>query len=207
MALNTASSVARRLLQACRLWPLRRARATTSRPLRRTWATASLAAGAIVAFGLVGIPGIAASAAAAPSPAASLPPAPAPASAAGVQGLTASPADRVALTETYASARHVPGSAVAGIRPGSLHLARVTATGVTWAVAGFTPSPAAGLKAQIGFQDSAASGVFSRVAGQPWRLVQPAAAPGTCDSALPPTVRAAWHLVEPAGCGTTMAAQ
>ena len=124
-----------------------------------------------------------------------------------MQRLTASPADRVALTETYASARHVPGSAVAGIRPGSLHLARVTATGVTWAVAGFTPSPAAGLKAQIGFQDSAASGVFSRAAGQPWRLVQPAAAPGTCDSALPSAVRAAWHLAEPAGCGTTMAAQ
>src|SRR5208283_3906843 len=93
------------------------------------------------------------------------------------------------------------------IRPGSLHVARVTATGVTWAVAGFTPSPAAGLKAQIGFQDSAASGVFSRAAGQPWRLVQPAAAPGTCDSALPSAVRAAWHLAEPAGCGTTMAAQ
>ena len=86
-------------------------------------------------------------------------------------------------------------------------MARVTATGVTWAVAGFTPSPAAGLKAQIGFQDSAASGVFSRAAGQPWRLVQPAAAPGTCDSALPSAVRAAWHLAEPAGCGTTMAAQ
>ena len=162
------SSVARRLLQACRPRPLRRTRATTSRPLRqaygprplrRTRATACLAAaGAIAAFGLVGIPGIAASAAAAPSPAASLSPAPAPVSAAGVQGLTASPADRVALTETYASARHVPGSAVAGIRPGSLHLARVTATGVTWAVAGFTPSPAAGLKAQIGSRTARPAG-------------------------------------------------
>ena len=205
MALNTTSSVARRLLQACRTRPLPQANRTRPlrRPLRWTRAATVLAAAAsVTAFGLVGVLG-AAAAAAALSPA----PAAAPAPAAGVQTLTASPADRVALTEAYASARHVPGSAVAGIRPGSLHLARVTATGVTWAVAGFTPSPAAGLRAQVAFQDSAASGVFSRTAGQSWRLVQPAAAPGTCESALPAAVRAAWHLAEPAGCGTTMAAQ
>lgn len=146
-------------------------------------------------------PAAAGASAATGAPADSLAPGPA------VQNLAATGADRAALAEAYASARHLPGSAVAGIRPGSLHVARVTATGVRWATASFAPSPAAGLVGRIGFQDGAAAGVFSQSPGQPWHLAQPSAGPAACDPALPPAVRAAWHLAQPAGCGTPVPVQ
>ena len=107
--------------------------------------------------------------------------------------------------QAYASARHLPPGAVAGLRPGSLHLASVPATGVSWAIAGFTPSPAAGPRALAGFQDGASTGVFTQGAGQPWRLVQAAGAGGGCGPAVPAAIRKAWHLAALAGCRATAA--
>jgi PKD domain/CHAP domain len=123
--------------------------------------------------------------------------------AAAAPGPAASRPVAAALAQAYASARHLPPGAVAGLRPGSLHLASVPATGVSWAIAGFMPSPAAGPRALAGFQDGASTGVFTQAAGQPWRLVQAAGAAGGCAPAVPAAIRKAWHLPALAGCRTT----
>ena len=158
---------------------------------------------------LVAVASVLAGGLAAASPAAAAVTAPATSSppAAGVQNVPATSADGALLAETYASARHLPGSAVAGVRPGTLRLARVASTGVTWAVAGFMPAASAGADTRIAFQDGAATGVFSQAPGQGWRLVQASGPASGCDQGLPPAVRAAWHLAVPAGCGTPLAEQ
>jgi hypothetical protein len=118
----------------------------------------------------------------------------------------AAPADDQALIQAYAAARHLPKDMVAGVRPGSLHLAEVPASGSWWAIADFTPSAAADATVRIGFQDGASTGVFTRAPGQPWRLVQVAGAPYECSSALSAALRTAWRLPAPADCGTPAAA-
>jgi CHAP domain/PKD domain len=117
----------------------------------------------------------------------------------------AAPADDQALIAAYAAARHLPKNVVAGVRPGSLHLAEVPATGLWWAIADFTPSAAADAAVRIGFQDGASTGVFSRAAGQPWHLVQAAGAPYECSGALSAALRSAWQLPAPAACGAPAA--
>ena len=47
-----------------------------------------------------------------------------------------------ALIQAFEAARHMPGSAVGGIRAGSLHVA--PAAGTRWALASFLPSARAG---------------------------------------------------------------
>jgi hypothetical protein len=59
------------------------------------------------------------------------------------------------LTQAFQSIRHIPGSAIGGIRPGSLHTG--TADGTEWAIATFTPSASAGKQVAAGFQDGAAT--------------------------------------------------
>jgi hypothetical protein len=180
------------------VWAVRRAGAAARFAGAAARLVPVLAAMSLLATGLAA--GFPAEAATSPSGSSSPP-------GAGVQSVPATAADQAALAETYATARHLPGSAVAGIRPGTLRLTRVTATGVTWAMAGFTPAPGAGAQARIGFQDGAGTGVFSRAPGQAWRLVQPSGGPYACDRAIPSAIRAAWHLPVPAGCGTTVAQQ
>jgi hypothetical protein len=107
-----------------------------------------------------------------------------------------------ALMQAYASGRHLPPGAVADLRPGSLHLASVPATGISWAIAGFTPSLAASPAARAGFQDGASTGVFTQATGRPWRLVRVAGTQGGCGPAVPAAIRKAWHLPAPAGCRT-----
>jgi PKD domain/CHAP domain/Fungal fucose-specific lectin len=138
-----------------------------------------LAAAALaVASGLLAAP--AASAATAPG--------------AQARGIPATAASGEALTAAYASARHLPRADVGGIRAGSLHIAQVS--GVSWATATFAPSAAAGAQVQAGFQDGAATGVFTTSGDQPWRLTQLS---GACGQ-MPAAVRAAWRLPEPASC-------
>jgi hypothetical protein len=121
---------------------------------------------------------------------------------------SAATADRAALEQAYASARHLPKSAIGGIRPGSVHLATVPATGAKWAVASFTPAPAATANERIGFQDGAGTGVFTQAPGQAWHLVQLAAEPYACSPALSAAIRTVWRLRQPAaGCGAQPAAQ
>ena len=98
-----------------------------------------------------------------------------------------SPATAAALTRAFEAGRHVPGSAIGGIRPGTLHAG--TAGGTEWAIASFTPSASAGKQVAAGFQDGGGTGVFS-VGGGGWRLVK--TGPYGCGEGLPATLKKAW---------------
>jgi len=119
-----------------------------------------------------------------------------------VRAVAPTGADRAALIQAYVFARGLPARTVVGIRPGSLHLGSLHVSGTDWAIATFTPSRAAGARAQVGLQDSASTGVFTRIAGQPWRL----RAVGGCGQGLPSPVRSAWEPSVPASCDTTASA-
>jgi hypothetical protein len=103
---------------------------------------------------------------------AALPAAPAAqAAATGIQALSPGATDATSLEQAYAAGRHIPLSAVGGVRPGSTHLAEDTTTGTEWAVAGFVPSGSASTQLTVDFQDGAAKGLFVRTAGADWRLL------------------------------------
>jgi hypothetical protein len=114
----------------------------------------------------------------------------------------ASPATAAALTRAFEAGRHVPASAVGGIRPGTLHAG--TAGGTEWAIASFTPSASAGQQVAAGFQDGGGTGVFSVGSGG-WRLVT--TGPYGCGEGLPATLKEAWGLADPAACTAASATQ
>src|SRR6202000_1366715 len=99
-----------------------------------------------------------------------------------------------ALTRAFEGGRHVPASAVGGIRPGTLHAG--TAGGTEWAIASFTPSASAGPQVAAGSQDGGGTGVFSAGSGG-WRLVT--TGPYGCGAGPPATPQEAWGRSEPAG--------
>jgi hypothetical protein len=73
-----------------------------------------------------------------------------------------------ALADAYATGRHLPTSAVGAPRAGSVHLAEDTATGVSWAVADFVPSPGASAADALAFQDGAGKALFAEKPGASW---------------------------------------
>ena len=113
-----------------------------------------------------------------------------------------SPATPAALTQAFEAGRHIPASAMGGIRPGTLHAG--TAGGTEWAIASFTPSASAGKQVAAGFQDGGGTGVFS-IRGGLWRLVK--AGTYGCGEGLPATLKKAWGLADPAGCTASIATQ
>ena len=117
---------------------------------------------------------------------------------------SAEPAGPVAgaLIQAFEAARHMPGSAVAGIRAGSLHVA--SAAGTRWALASFLPSARAGQRLTAGFQDGAATGVFAWRDGA-WHLVR--TGPYGCAAGLPAGLHRDWGLASPASCAVSAAGQ
>jgi len=113
-----------------------------------------------------------------------------------LRAVAASAVDRAALRRAFLSARRLPAQAVEGIRPGTLHVASLPASGADWAIASFTPSATADESAQAALQDGANTVVFSRVTGQPWRL----RAVGGCGRGLSIAIRAALGVSVPASC-------
>jgi PKD repeat protein len=112
-----------------------------------------------------------------------------------------------ALIQAFEAARHLPGSAVGGIRAGSLHVG--SAAGTRWALASFVPSAdsastVAGQRLAAGFQDGAATGVFTWRAGT-WHLVR--TGPYGCAVGLPVALHRAFGLASPATCAATAPAQ
>lgn len=116
----------------------------------------------------------------------------------------ATPAGSVAgaLIQAFEAGRHVPGSAVGGIRAGSLHVG--SAAGTRWALASFIPSAKASQRLTAGFQDGAATGVFAWRGGA-WHLVR--TGPYGCAAGLPTVLRRDWGLASPANCAATAAGQ
>jgi hypothetical protein len=106
------------------------------------------------------------------------------------------------LTQAFEAGQHLLGSAIGGIRPGTLHTG--TAEGTEWAIAAFTPSASASKQVAAGFQDGGGTGVF-RIQNDSWRLI------GTtlygCGEGLPATLKQAWGLADPSGCTATIATQ
>src|SRR5581483_7835241 len=121
-------------------------------------------------------------------------------SAAASTRAAAEPAGPVAgaLIQAFEAGRHMPGSAVGGIRAGSLHAG--SAAGTRWALASFVPSAKAGQRLAAGFQDGAATGVFAWRAGA-WHLVR--TGPYGCAAGLPTALRRAFGLASPASCAAT----
>ena len=112
-----------------------------------------------------------------------------------------------ALIRAFEAGRHAPGSAVGGIRAGSLHVG--SAGGTRWALASFVPatdlaSTAAGQRLAAGFQDGAGTGVFAWRAGA-WQLVR--TGPYGCATGLPAALRRDWGLASPASCAATAGGQ
>jgi PKD repeat protein len=122
---------------------------------------------------------------------------------AAVVPVAATPAVIRDLENAYAAAARVPGSAIGGVRAGSLHLGSASGTG--WAIASFTPSAHAAAPVQDRFQDGAATGVFVRAGDGAWRLAR--TGPYGCGRGLPAAVRQAWHLADPASCTAIAAPQ
>lgn len=104
-----------------------------------------------------------------------------------------------ALEQAFAAARHLPSSAIGGVRAGSLH--EGSASGTAWALASFVPSASAG-KLAAGFADGAATGVFRQTGGV-WHLVR--TGPYGCGAGLPATLKQAWGLAGPATCSASAA--
>ena len=107
-----------------------------------------------------------------------------------------------ALIQAFEVARHMPGSAVGGIRAGSLHVG--SAAGTRWALASFIPSAQAGQRLTAGFQDGAATGVFAWRAGA-WHLVR--TGPYGCAAGLPAALHRDWGLASTANCSAAAAGQ
>lgn len=142
---------------------------------RRRRVVSALVAGALV---LAPLPGLTASASA---------------SAAAAGGTTAPVGTAAGLTAAWAEARHVPTAAVAGIRPGTLHVAGAV-RGADWALATLEPSPHAPVQARNSFQDGAATGLFTRRGRGPWHVVALGPEQGTCHEAVPAVLRRRWGL-------------
>ena len=117
-----------------------------------------------------------------------------------------------ALIRAFEAARHIPGSAVGGIRAGSLHVG--SAAGTRWALASFVPAPdpastgpastVAGLRLAAGFQDGAATGVFAWQAGR-WQLVRTGRY--GCAPGVPAVLHRDWGLARPADCAAATGTQ
>jgi PKD repeat protein len=118
-----------------------------------------------------------------------------------------------ALIRAFEAARHMPGSAVGGIRTGSLHVG--SAAGTRWALASFVPastgpastvmgSTVAGQQLAAGFQDGAATGVFTWRAGR-WQLVRTGRY--GCAPGVPAVLHRDWGLASPASCAAASSTQ
>lgn len=133
-----------------------------------------------------------------------------PASAAAGSGTPAVPAKAAPssstasqLTQAFETSQRVPGSAIGGIRSGTLRTG--TAGGHQWATAGFAPAKSATQQQSVAFQDGAASGVFEKTGGT-WHLVR--SGPDACGTGLPASLKTAWHVTAPASlCGTPVSSQ
>ncbi len=177
-------------------WNDQRARGRPRGRLLSAPIPARAAVGLILAASL-GVPGLlgtpAASAAAKPA-------------AGTTRAVAATATERADLMRAFERGRKVSGSAVAGVRKDSVQVAENTATGTYWALATFTPAAKAAAREKDTFQDGAGTALFTRTAGQAWRLTRVLGAPYYCSSALTPALRTAWRLARPASCGISPAA-
>ena len=102
---------------------------------------------------------------------------------------------QAALTRAFEGGRHVPGSAVGGVRAGTLHTG--TADGKQWAIASFVPAKSASQEVAASFQDGGSAGVFTQSDGS-WRLVSTGLY--GCATGLPAALKPAFGITSPSLC-------
>ena len=91
-----------------------------------------------------------------------------------------SAAQQSALAAAFATGRHLPLAAVGAARAGSVRAAEDPASGRSWAVADFVPSPAATDRDALSFQDGASKALFAEAPGDTGWQWQGAAMRATC---------------------------
>lgn len=109
----------------------------------------------------------------------------------GARALTVNTATERQLLPLYAAYRHIPGSDIARVESGMVHVAR-TSNGTEWALLGFTPSSSAPLSVRVSFQDAANLGVFTRQPGRNWKITGLGRPELACDASIPASVRRSW---------------
>lgn len=111
----------------------------------------------------------------------------------GIQDLLVTSTVRGQLTTAYAKLRQIPASDVSGTQPNSVYYAYDQATNTYWAKATFVPAKTDPPNVLVGFQDTASTGLFTKVGSSPWHVRQ-----GNDICAVlqffPKTVLAAWGL-------------
>jgi hypothetical protein len=108
-----------------------------------------------------------------------------------------------ALAQAFEVSEKMPGSAIGGVRAGTLRTG--TAGGRQWAIASFAPARSVTAAESVAFQDGAGSGVFEKENGE-WHLVRSGST--ACGEGLPGALKTAWHLAASASvCSTTAASQ
>ncbi len=144
-------------------------------------------------------------------------------STAGASVITASAVDVQGLDQAFASYEELPATCPAEPAPGTMRLATIDATSVSWAISGFQPKPGCTAKVlgapgqgeqtlppdlvgPFGVRPGPPVGVFERSKGGQWTMNSekgfpfpcPALggdAPGPGNGAIPKQVLAAWHLL------------
>jgi hypothetical protein len=113
----------------------------------------------------------------------------------------ATSADKAALTAAFVAGKQIPASDIAGTTQGSVYLAKIPATGTSWALATFEPSGTASQNTLVGLQDGGSTAIFTKSAGGTWTMVGLGSFP-FCPSQtkIPTDVQQLWGLSDPQGC-------
>ncbi len=115
--------------------------------------------------------------------------------------LVATPADLSSLTAAYAAGANVPLDEIEGTLPGSVYLAQLPSTGVSWAMATFSPTSTASLHTQVSMQDGRAIGIFTMQPGGAWSLVAFGSVPFCpSETVIPSAVQSLWALPDAGAC-------
>jgi hypothetical protein len=111
----------------------------------------------------------------------------------GIQNLLVTSTVRSQLTAAYAALRKIPASDVSGTQPNSVYYAYDQATNTYWGKATFVPAKTDPQAVLVGFQDTASTGLFTKVGSGTWQ-VQEGDATCLVLQFFPKAVLAAWAL-------------
>ncbi len=93
-----------------------------------------------------------------------------PTASTGIQNLPVTSAVRSEFTAAYATIRQIPTSDVSGTQPNSVYYAYDPATNSYWGKATFVPTKTDPQSVLVGFQDTASTGLFSKVGSGSWQV-------------------------------------
>ena len=103
---------------------------------------------------------------------------------------------RSALLAAFRATKAAPTSVFTGPDAGSVYYAYLAPTKTYWALGHFTLGSGSTTQQQVSMQDAGSGGLFSHVAGQPWKDVgyDGGAGPYPCPGDLDPELLTLWHM-------------